>query len=245
MFFFIIYSNFINLISKMYIPVFLRKLVLHIVAKYFLKIKNINDFNLKEYKNIKAFFIRKIKIKTKDLEKENNILSPCEGKIINLGLIENIKKPKDKKLKIKQSSFDYNFLLDNDTNLINKYNDANFIVVYLAPHNYHRFHAPLTGNISYLKKVKGFSYPVNPNYNKNLSLNERVILEIDNILLVFIGASGVREIHISKSINETINIGQELGYFGLGSTIIVISKNFKFSSFLLNKNINVLEKLSI
>ena len=62
--------------------------------------------------------------------------------------------------------------------------------------------------------------------------------------MVMVGASGVREIHISKSINEPVSIGDELGYFGLGSTIVLFSKDETFNNTnYLNKNFKVLETL--
>jgi len=239
---FVLYSRLINFISKIYIPVFLRAYILFIVAKYFLKIKNLQDFNLKEYKNIKAFFIRKIKTKEIDIEENNTLIAPCDGRIIDFGIINEIKTKK-----IKQSYFDFNLLLDKDDDLINKHINSTYVTIYLAPYNYHRFHAPSSGTINYLKRINGTFLPVNPYFKipNIFSINERVILGIDDILLIFVGASGVREIFIKHKLNENIKIGEELGYFGLGSTIILISKNFNFNAKLLNKDISALETLPL
>lgn len=235
---FILYSNLLKILSLIYIPTICRKSVLTLVSKYFFKIQNINNFNLLEYKNIKEFFIRKINLKT--IQNQNTIVSPCEGKIIYSGLNSEIKN-----LKIKQSIFNYESIFDNKS-LTKLYHNGSFLVIYLAPYNYHRFHAPITSKITYLKHLKGSSFPVNPAFKINnvFSINERVILELSNLVMVIVGASGVREIRINNNLNDTVQIGEELGYFGLGSTIILFSNSKIFNNYT-NKTLNSLDELFV
>lgn len=239
-FFFILYSNFLKILAKIYIPYNCRAFIFYFFGKYLFKIKNLEEFKLSDYKNLQEFFIRTIKLKT--IENSKNLVSPCEAKILYCGLNKDFSNKK-----IKQSFFDFNNILDNQE-LSKKYEAGSFIILYLAPYNYHRFHAPASGVISYLKHINGASFPVNPSFkiNKVFSINERVVLEINDLVMVMVGASGVREIHISKNLNEAVNIGAELGYFGLGSTIVLFSKDETFNSLdLINKNFKVLENLIV
>lgn len=234
--FFILYSNFLKVLSKIYIPFKLRNFILYFFGKYFFKIKNTEEFKLTDYKNIKEFFIRTIKLPIIDA----SLVSPCEAKVIGCGLNKDFIGKN-----IKQSFFNFSDIFKNET-LFKKYEAGSFIILYLAPYNYHRFHAPVSGTITFLEHIKGSSFPVNPFFKIDnvFSINERVVLEIGNLVMVMIGASGVREIHINKNIKEAVNIGDELGYFGLGSTIVLFSKDESFNRLdLINKNFKVLENL--
>src|SRR5690606_16767394 len=57
-----------------------------------------------------------------------------------------------------------------------------YYTVYLAPHNYHRVHAPISGELIGIRYLPGELWPVNLPFVKNLprlfTRNERLVFEI-------------------------------------------------------------------
>jgi phosphatidylserine decarboxylase len=127
--------------------------------------------------------------------------------------------------------------------------------IYLAPCDYHRVHMPIDGFIKKMSYIPGKLNTVNPNImNQNigsLSLNERVIVNAQSkfgeIAIILVGAMNVGSIWIDwhGNINpnylssplswiydsNTIQLkkGQELGYFSLGSTVVILFENPQFN----------------
>ncbi len=124
--------------------------------------------------------------------------------------------------------------------------------VYLAPHNYHRVHAPVSGTLTATRYIPGKLWPVSPFFAKHLPRlfveNERVVFDIatekGHVYVVMVGALNVGKIapaHMDPpfySNNQErllqtppvvdvpsahqIAAGDELGVFMLGSTVIVL-----------------------
>jgi len=69
----------------------------------------------------------------------NKLLSPVDGEIVQSGKIEN----SEFKIKIKDEFIKLNSIIPNDN--ISNYN---YILLYLSPSDYHRFHSPLDFNIN-------------------------------------------------------------------------------------------------
>jgi phosphatidylserine decarboxylase len=128
-----------------------------------------------------------------------------------------------------------------------------FSTIYLAPHNYHRVHSPISGRLKTITHVSGELWPVNAPFVQIVPQlfvkNERLIFEIEMnpgelCYLVMVGALNVgriespfwsdlttNELHNmhwfssqtkSKDCNEEIKIGDELGTFMLGSTVVLV-----------------------
>ena len=122
--------------------------------------------------------------------------------------------------------------------------------IYLAPHNYHRVHSPVAGRLICVRHLPGELWPVNPPSVRNVprlfARNERVTFEIEadfggKIYLAMVGAMNVGRIEVahmekviantffrqiscrprSFSLSERLNLGDELGTFMLGSTVVV------------------------
>jgi phosphatidylserine decarboxylase len=243
-FIFKLYAIVLKKISEIKIPKKLRPIVLNTVAKVFFKF-NKKDFlnldkNIDQYKNIKDLFTRKLNSK-KLKPGRKKIISPCEGKIIEFGKVDIINAKK------------IYYSLDNlvlNKKLKEKYKNGSFVNIYLAPNNYHRFHMPISGIIKNKRHIKGTCFPVNK-WGRNISglytKNERYIVDIKggniSICFIAIAASGVSNIKIKAKKNEYYKKAYELGYFNLGSTIILISDNKNTFKNIKIKNINALENL--
>ena len=128
--------------------------------------------------------------------------------------------------------------------------------VYLAPHNYHRVHAPFAGKITAIRYVPGELWPVNVPFvlrtPRLFARNERLVFDFEpdfggKAYVVMVGAlnvgrivtplmpelvtnalsrqlgSGLAEHRFSSPLE--ISIGQELGTFMLGSTVVIAYDN--------------------
>jgi phosphatidylserine decarboxylase len=79
-----------------------------------------------------------------------------------------------------------------------------FMVVYLAPGDYHRFHSPASFTANYRRHLPGFLEPVDPRYLKKhrdvIKSNERVNLFGDwthgFFSISFVGATNVGSVKI-------------------------------------------------
>jgi phosphatidylserine decarboxylase len=121
-----------------------------------------------------------------------------------------------------------------------------YAVLYLAPPDYHRVHAPLAGRIRALHYRPGMLWPVFAAATRKVDdlfgRNERLVFEIDTDIgmaaLVMVGAFGVGRIanvvddyrtnsdpqpeHRAVDPEVPVDKGAEIGRFELGSTVILL-----------------------
>ncbi len=227
---FILYSTIVKAFSAIRIPVLLRHKYFTIFGTLFLKMKK-KDFAeikkpLKEFKNTRDFFSRNIDLNVRPLT-DSWISSPCDGLIKESGLIDN-----ETLIRVKGHNYNVKELvLDNE--LVKSYQKGSYLVIYLSPRNYHRFHLPIDGVIDNIKEIPAMCFPVN-NFGtklvKNLyAVNERIVVNINNkehkICMIIVGACAVRGIKILKQKGQRVNKGEELGFFELGSSIVLLSND--------------------
>ncbi|HXW53976.1 MAG TPA: archaetidylserine decarboxylase [Myxococcota bacterium] len=200
---------------------------------------------LDQYKTLQEFFTRKLKPKLRPISKTSNIIaSPCDGALqvahrISDGLL----------FQAKGRTYLLKDLLQNES-LAYRFAGGLFATLYLSPRDYHRFHVPISGEIIDTIHVPGSLWPVNPwavrNVRNLFCQNERVITLIKeperNLLLahIAVGATMVGKIelaycdlspmshHRSKAVTAmahppiSVTLGQDLGKFMFGSTIILL-----------------------
>lgn len=126
--------------------------------------------------------------------------------------------------------------------------------VYLAPHNYHRVHAPFSGKVTAVRYLPGELWPVNVPFVLRIprlfARNERLVFDFEpefggRAYAVMVGAfnvgrmvtpllpsfvsnavarqlGGVRPVVQRFSPAQEIKIGDELGTFMLGSTVVLV-----------------------
>ena len=123
-----------------------------------------------------------------------------------------------------------------------------FCTIYLAPHNYHRIHAPLGGRITGYVNMPGQLWPVNPvgvrNVDKLFCVNERLTTFLKTPRgacgVVAVGATNVGRIRalyddVVTNVRRTrqterriydapfrVEKGGELAVFEMGSTVVVL-----------------------
>lgn len=224
---FYIYSLFVWVVSKVYIPAVLRPFVYKFFGEKALKMSS-KDFEesglpLCEFNNISEFFSRPVKTSSRPIGNKN-IVSPCDGKIIEQGQIV-----EGTIIRVKGMNYNTYELLQ-DATLSSTHNKGSYVNIYLSPMNYHRFHIPCDGKITHIQHIPGCCFPVNDfgrKAEKLYALNERVIVQISNpefnVCLAIVGAVAVRGIKIFKAFGDTVKKGEALGMFELGSSIVLLT----------------------
>ena len=236
-------SQYFGKLAKTEFPSFFQNIINSGYVK-FLKLDMSEFRQPKHYKSLNDLFTRELAIPRQIDEDENSVISPTDSFVTSCGNLQ-----KDTLLQIKGMPYNVDELLTYHVgNNVNKVYDGSYMNFYLSPRDYHRYHAAFSCQIKKLIHVPGKLYPVNiPYLNKELDLfcqNERVILEcIDNndklFYMVFVGALNVgqmvfefesavetntdaSEIKVYEYENLTVSKGDCLGYFKMGSTVVML-----------------------
>lgn len=227
------------------------------------------------YKTYNEFFTRQLNSSARIIDPNpNSIVSPADGSITQYGNIENNVLINTKGFNLSLTNLLAQQPKNHTNNEVNHniepgiFANGKFITIYLAPHNYHRVHMPITATIKQMIYVPGKLFSVNQltvNTIPNVfTRNERVINVFDSefgpIAIVLVGAMIVGSIVTSwhgtvnptnlRSITSwnyqdnhlTLNKAEEMGLFQLGSTVIVLFANNNIT-FAENITINSLIKM--
>ena len=170
------------------------------------------------------------------------LVSPADGRIEGFGrLTENAE------LVVKGMRYTAGDLLGDAQEAIG-YQGGHYFVVYLSPMDYHRVHAPTSGSVQQVRYVPGTLFPVNRIGSQYipqlLARNERIAILQESevhgaVTTILVGAIGVGRIGLAFDELQTnsgytvgtrsyadgpisIDRGDELGVFHLGSTVIVM-----------------------
>jgi len=209
-----------------------------------IKMQEYMQVNPYAYTSFNDFFIRKIKPELRPIATlDTSLVSPADGYISEYGDIVS-----GRMFQAKNHTYTTSELLAGDDNLGTTFKNGSFCTVYLAPHNYHRVHAPYALTVTETIYVPGRLFSVNTkNSNKVDKLfarNERLIAigdsDFGRIAIVFVGALIVGSITtdwlkdenpmrcktIKKWQHDSIEYakGAYLGHFSLGSTVIVLTE---------------------
>ncbi len=214
------------------------------------------------YKTLNELFTRALVVPRQVDHSLNNFISSADSFVSEAGKIDG-----ETALQIKGMEYSVKELFTDEVNSENfaKMIDGDFMNMYLSPKDYHRYHASYNAQVTKLIHVPGKLYPVNFKYlNKQESLfveNERVILECVTdegklFYMVFVGAlnvgkmiftfepqvetnSDVNEIKVYKYDDLHIKKGDCLGYFKMGSTVLMFwEKNMVSLENLVNQKVN-------
>lgn len=207
----------------------------------FIKENNI-DMSLykeKKYKNFNEFFIREYK----DIKFSNDFISPCDAKLLVYKIDDNLK------VKVKNHEYTVEELFNDK---LSEFKDSYMFIYRLALDDCHRFYHIDDGVVEKRVRIKGRLHTVSDSSNKYkiYKENERVYSILNTKSFGKIIYMEVGALLIGKIINHnksTFKKGEEKGYFlPGGSTIIVIVKNIKVDSDILeysSKGIETLVKI--
>lgn len=240
--------------AKTKLPKFILNSVINIYCKHY-SIK-LEDYLIppKGFKTFNEFFTRKIKPELRPLSE--GIVSPVDGSVYDFGIVDN-----EKKIFVKNQHFSVQDLLQQENSKF-----SSFAVLYLSPSNYHRVHAPFDFTINKIKYIPGNLRSVREDKvqkTENLYCkNERIVLygdsEYGQFAFTFIGAMIVGKIKLSFEVKATSNVkkacctelnydeaitikkGNELGYFELGSSVIILLDSPVLATISLEQNSEIL-----
>jgi phosphatidylserine decarboxylase len=195
------------------------------------------------FDSLQACFIRKLKPGLRPIDADPFTLSsPCDAIVGELGPIDDTRV-----YQAKGYPYSIEELL-HDQRLTALYRHGNYVTLRLRSNFYHRFHAPAGGRVVRVNYISGDTWNVNPVALRCIERlycrNERAVVEMtldDNrgeIALVAVAAVSVASMRfgfLSEALNlrytgpnvmdcdASLSKGEELGYFELGSTIIVFA----------------------
>lgn len=192
------------------------------------------------YPSFNAFFTRALKPDARPLAgDEATLVSPVDGRLTEFGRLE-----RDRLLQAKGISYSLGSLLAEPPGLLEPFHGGEFMTIYLAPHNYHRVHTPLAGQLDRGRYVPGRAFSVNAATANAIDglfcRNERVALwlstELGYGVVVMVGALNVASLSTALageiasgperlySPDPPLRLarGAELGRFNLGSTVVMI-----------------------
>lgn len=217
-------------------------LIRYFLARYAVNLSEAMDPNPKNYCSFNDFFTRALRLDARPLA-NCDWTCPVDGAISQLGNIE-----RDQLFQAKGHTYSTHALLGDDAALAASVQNGHFCTLYLSPKDYHRIHMPHDGHLISMAYVPGQLYSVNPGSARHIpglfARNERLVCAFDSahgpFIMVLVGATIVGSIatvwhgavsppHCRTPIQwhypagtVTLQQGQEMGRFLLGSTVIVL-----------------------
>ena len=196
------------------------------------------------YESLNAFFTRALKAECRPFDKdEGNWLCPVDGSVSQAQAI------KDGRV-FQAKGHDYSLLelVGGDKELADTFKNGQFATLYLSPRDYHRIHMPATGLLKHMQYIPGRLFSVaafTVNHIPRLfARNERCVCYFETeqgpMAMILVGAINVSAIETvwhglitsqAKKIKRfnyhdkeiTLERGEEMGRFNLGSTVIVLA----------------------
>lgn len=198
------------------------------------------------YPDFNAFFTRTLRPGSRPVDGEDDALcSPADGSIAQIGSIQG-----QQLIQAKGLTYTLPQLFGGDEVHGQQFAGGSYATIYLAPYNYHRVHAPLDGVLQEMVYVPGRLLSVNERTTSVMPGlyvgNERLICHFDGasgpFSVVLVGAMNVgsistawageivprppretfRRSYPSVQDDVSLNKGDYLGQFNLGSTVILV-----------------------
>ncbi|TGG94057.1 phosphatidylserine decarboxylase [Natronospirillum operosum] len=202
------------------------------------------------YASFNEFFTRPLRPDARPLAAASQLpaaqlICPVDGAVSQAGPIQ-----QDTLVQAKGHVYSVNALLGRNSNQPSAYQAGRFATIYLSPRDYHRIHMPFTGTLRRMTFVPGRLFSVNPTTTERVpglfARNERVVCEFETAAgpatVVLVGAMIVASIATSWAGTiaprkgglqqwdyeidaPTLQRGDELGRFLLGSTIVILTSD--------------------
>lgn len=240
-------SRLVGLLAKSKCSVIKNLFIGWFVKRYQVNMNEAAETDPHQYCSFNAFFIRALKPGIRPVvEGEQQIACPVDGVISQIGTIK-----AGRVFQAKGFEFTVDELLGGNINQAAWFANGKYATLYLAPRDYHRIHMPIDGLLTEMVYVPGHLFSVNTATTASVprlfARNERVVAFFDTAMgpmaVVLVGAMIVASINTVwhgvvtapqiKTVtrwdyqNQAIRLqkGDELGYFSLGSTVIVLFGN--------------------
>ncbi len=226
--------------NKAWKNLFIKQIIRH----YGVNMDEALEPDINAYLSFNHFFTRELKPGVRPLTIEKNAIAcPADGAVSQAGNITG-----GEIFQAKGKSYSTTDLLGGSAERAAPFENGLFTTIYLSPKDYHRLHMPLTGTLREMVHIPGRLFSVNTATTNSVpglfARNERVAAIFDTeagpMALVLVGAIFVSSVEtvwhgvVTPPTNSsvqtwryennapTLNIGEEMGRFNMGSTIIVL-----------------------
>ncbi len=238
-------SAFAGCMANIQMPFIKNYLIRDFIRRYDVNMQEAVRERPEEYASFNDFFIRHLKPSVRP-RANAEIISPVDGYVSEIGEIS-----QGRLLQAKGSHYTVHELLACEERVSSAFEQGAFATLYLSPKDYHRIHMPLNARVREMIHVPGTLFAVKPSAVRTIpglfARNERLVVlfdtEIGLMAMVLVGALIVGAIgtswgkdvkrytpqHTRYSMHPQEQIvlhqGDEMGYFKLGSTVIVLFEN--------------------
>ena len=241
---------FAGFLANVKIPFIKNYLIVDFIRRYNVNMQEAQIDDPKYYACFNDFFVRHLKPECRPIG-HGGILSPVDGCVSELGSLA-----AGRILQAKGHIYSAHELLECDQELSDKFSDGLFITLYLSPKDYHRVHMPIAAKLLQMVHIPGVLFSVKPStvikVPRLFVRNERLVVIFETsvglMAMVLVGATIVGKIGTSwtgdlprchkpqQYFSEiTLKQAEEMGYFKLGSTVIMLFE--KNSGIKWNKNL--------
>lgn len=207
---------------------FARSRFSRLIVPSFARIYHLNqeemERELKDYPTLHDLFIRTLKNEARVIDPSiDAVVSPVDAVIEDIGTIK-----ETSEIEVKGKVYSIEEMLG-DQEVLKKYLNGTYMILYLSPSHYHRIHSPVSGKVKKQWTLGSKSYPVNKwglKYGvRTLAKNYRVISELmtenGHVAVVKVGAMFVNSIETTHQGTE-LEKGDEMAYFSFGSTVVLL-----------------------
>jgi phosphatidylserine decarboxylase len=151
---------------------------------------------LKDYRSFTDFFTRALRDGARPLPGDPAAVAcPCDGRVSSAGRVH-----EGTLLQVKGHAYPLAELLD-DAQAARALEGGSYVVLYLAPGDYHRFHWPFDGRLDDLRHVPGDLWPVNP---RSVAGVERLFVRNERVVCLGRTAAGGRFAYVPVG---ALNVG--------------------------------------
>lgn len=238
-------THFAGFLASKKIPGLTPFFIKQFIKAYQVDMQQAAESNPHAYPTFNAFFTRALKEGIRPIDDmHNSLVNPADGVISQLGTLQD-----NLMIQAKGHQYTVEDLLANDDKA-SLFKDGFYSTIYLSPKDYHRVHMPLSGKCNQMTYIPGKILPVKlktaatvPNL---FAINERVVCYFETafgkMAVILVGATIVGSIEVAWhgvvngkhpgtittwDYDEPISLekGQEMGRFNIGSTVIVLCEN--------------------
>jgi len=237
-------SRLVGTLAAMQRPRWLKNLIISLFIKQFnVVMAEAEEPDHTSYDSFNAFFTRALKEGARPLA-DAELLCPADGAVSQLGAIR-----EGLLLQAKGRYYTIEDLLGGDAERAAAFRGGKFITIYLSPKDYHRVHMPAGGDLTATSYIPGKLFSVNgvtaENVDRLFARNERMVCYFETargpMAMILVGAMIVAGIEttwagqVAPPPREVVTLdycdppepvsldqGQEMGRFLLGSTVILL-----------------------
>jgi len=181
------------------------------------------------FKTFNEFFFRKLKPTVRPIFEPTDptiVVSPADARTVVFPTLTEATT-----VWVKGTEFTVENLLGPDfADIASNFAGGSLMISRLAPQDYHRFHMAVSGRVTRRSEIGGALYTVNPvAVRQHINVytdNKRVVNEVateqfGTVMVVAVGATVVGSIIHTVAVGDTVDKGQELGYFAFGGSTVL------------------------